>query len=521
MFNNFPICHCKANIKPVNFLEEKLNQPKQSPRPIEIASFHSVPVAMTLLKLFEFQLNLNMKNFTISLLAFHLHSTFLESSEKKNEEGKLLWENLAQLGENSLPFLELKYLRHQLTCYDQNGNYNSAFESQENTWWMSKSKQAIDLGVIEIENLKIAGNLQPFILNDTYAADLTLIPKLSEEKLDISQLKQFPIKSLLPSSIQPSLGETFLIYGEIDPEVNPQEIANECVENLLESAQIKPVFINQGELFKSSLFEYEATEFTAKNQTKKIKILVLLNNSQAETLELAKKSYEWILQLLCCRHKINFIYKESRNLYPKARKSYDKLETEMENFSKITADPKTRLESLKQILEKIPGNYLYYSRYLRDLKAHKTALETNITNYKTCLEKIENISKIPEYWQDFLNKTCSLRHRQIETDINYLSPGKNLFEQMVNTIRGMAEIDQAESDRRLERTIQIIGVGLGTGGIIASSTAHINVPVTFKPTGKLQTIHPVILTLILSILATLLAGGITWYFTKPKNQINS
>ncbi|OZH52887.1 hypothetical protein AFK68_21340 [Hydrocoleum sp. CS-953] len=462
-----------------------------------------------------------MKNFTISLLAFHLYSTFLDSSEKNNQEGKLLWENLAQLEEKYLPFPDLKYLPHQLICYDQNGNYNSVFESQENNLWMSKSKQAIDLGVIEIENLKIAGNLQPFILNDTYAADLTLIPKLSTEKLDISQLKQFPIKSLLPSSIQPSLGETFLIYGEIDPEVNAEQIANECVENLFDSAQIKPVFLNQGELFKSLLFEYEATEFTANNQTNKIKILVLLNNSQAETIDLAEKSYEWILQLLCCRHKINFIYQESRNLYPKARKSYDKLETEMKHFSQITADPKTRLESLQQILEKMPEDYLYYSRYLRDLKAHKTAIETNINNYKTCLSKIENISNIPQYWQDFLNKTCSLWHRQIETDINYLSPGQNLFEQMVNTIRGMAEIDQAESDRRLERTIQIIGVGLGSGGIIASSTGHIDVPVTFKPTGKLETIHPVILTLILSILATLLAGGITWYFTKPKNKINS
>ncbi len=57
-----------------------------------------------------------MKNFTITLLAFHLYSTFLESSEKNNEESKLLWENLAQLGENYLPFLELKYLRHQLIC---------------------------------------------------------------------------------------------------------------------------------------------------------------------------------------------------------------------------------------------------------------------------------------------------------------------------------------------------------------------------------------------------------------------
>ncbi|NET25371.1 hypothetical protein [Okeania sp. SIO1I7] len=223
---------------------------------------------------------------------------------------------------------------------------------------------------------------------------------------------------------------------------------------------------------------------------------------------------------MCSRQKINFIYQKARNLYPQARKSYSKLETQMENFSQVTKDPKTRLESLKQILEKIPEEYLYYSRYLRDLKAHKTVIETNTTNYQICLKKIENISNIPQYWQEFLNKTCPLWHRQIETDINYLSPGKNLFEQMVNTIRGMAEIDQAESDRRLERTIQIIGVGLGTGAIIASSSGHIDVPLTLKPTGKLDTIHPVILTLILSILATLLAGIITWYFTNTKKNRN-
>ncbi len=156
-----------------------------------------------------------MKNFTISLFAFHLYSTFLDSSEKNDESAKLLWENLAQLGKNSLPFQELKDLRHQLICYDQHGNYNSTLVSQENSWWMSKSHQAIDLGEIETESWKIAGNLEPFLLNDTYAADLTLIPQLSGEKLDISQLKQFPIKSLLLSSIQASLGETFLIYKEL------------------------------------------------------------------------------------------------------------------------------------------------------------------------------------------------------------------------------------------------------------------------------------------------------------------
>ena len=478
-----------------------------------------------------------MKNFTISLLAFHLYSTFLETSEKNDESAKILWENLAQLGENSLPFTKLKNLRHQLICYDEYGKYNSHLASHQNGLWMSKSHQAIDLGEIEIENLQIAGNLQPFRLNDTYVADLTLTPKLPAEKPDISQLKQLPIKSLLPSSIQASLGETLLIYGEIDPDLNPQQIANESVENLFASAQIKPTLVNQGELFKSLLFEYEATELnTTNNSSNTIQILVLCNNSEADTLELTGKAYEWILQLLCCRHKINFVYQESRDRYPQARKSYDKLETQMENFSTKIADPQTRLESLKQILAKMPEEHLYYSRYLRDLKAHQTALETNTTNYKIALEKIENIGNIPQYWQDFLNKTCSLWHRQIETDINYLSPGQNLFEQMVNTIRATIEIDQAESDRnlqtirekerrqkeesdrRLERTIQVIGVGLGTGGIIASSTGHIDVPISFKPTWQLNTIHPVILTLILSISATLLAGIITWYLTKPKNK---
>ena len=96
----------------------------------------------------------------------------------------------------------------------------------------------------------------------------------------------------------------------------------------------------------------------------------------------------------------------------------------MENFSKIIEDPKTRLESLKQILEKIPKDYLYYSRYVRDLKTHKTTLETNIKNYEICLEKIKKISEIPPYWQEFLDKTSHLRHIQIETYINYLSPGQ-------------------------------------------------------------------------------------------------
>jgi hypothetical protein len=97
----------------------------------------------------------------------------------------------------------------------------------------------------------------------------------------------------LPSSIQASLGETFLIYGEIKPEVNPQQVADECVENLFSSAQIEPVFLSQSKLFNSLLFEYQGAELNPNhNQSQSFKILVLLRirslgflkNSKAETL---------------------------------------------------------------------------------------------------------------------------------------------------------------------------------------------------------------------------------------------
>ena len=69
---------------------------------------------------------------------------------------------------------------------------------------------------------------------------------------------------------------------------------------------------------------------------------------------------------------------------------------------------------------------------------------------------------------------------QINTNLAYLTPGQNLFDQMIGTIRGIVEVEQAKRDRSLERTIQVLGIGFGGGAIISGViTIVINVVGSF------------------------------------------
>ncbi|MBD2776247.1 hypothetical protein [Iningainema tapete] len=70
----------------------------------------------------------------------------------------------------------------------------------------------------------------------------------------------------------------------------------------------------------------------------------------------------------------------------------------------------------------------------------------------------------------------------------------NYADATIASIRGIVEIKQTEIDRSLEKTIQVVGVGL----------APHNPP------------HPFYASLLLSILATLFFSIITWRCTQRK-----
>ncbi|MGL6139445.1 MAG: hypothetical protein ACRC2M_19280, partial [Planktothrix sp.] len=57
-----------------------------------------------------------------------------------------------------------------------------------------------------------------------------------------------------------------------------------------------------------------------------------------------------------------------------------------------------------------------------------------------------------------------------------LEPGKDLFSDLINTIRARTEIEQAKSNQDLQDHIQSIGVGIAAGAIIASTSGLMMTP---------------------------------------------
>jgi hypothetical protein len=475
------------------------------------------------------------KNFTISLYAFHLRHTLTDAPNEVDANANLLWENLAKLGTVNLPFSGLNNLHSKLICY-QNGNYEPQREKGRQTEWLTDSG-SIDLGRFPTtEGFKIQGNLQPFRLHDTYAVDLTLSPESPQISIDVPQLQLFKPASLLPTSIQASLGQTIWIYGEVEPSEDCQQLAEKLAVAFLAGTPSNPVLVNQDKLFGSLLFEYQTVDpDNSPNPAKQCQIMVLLNNSQADTLTKAGQAYDWLLKLLASYHKILYIYPLARERYAQARSIYCKLDRQMRDFPTQIADPKTRLKNLNKLLTNLPLDAIDYNSCLGDIKAHHTAITTNTTNYRTCLEKIAAIGDCPKFWQDFLDRTCNQWQAQIQIDLDYLSPGQDLFGQMVDTIRGVVETEQAESDRaaestaqkrqqRLELLITVASTGLAVSGIssqVANEPAKTILtqlfPAQFRESSKPESLSylvtsfsPIVFHLLVGVIFAIPLGGIVW-----------
>lgn len=184
------------------------------------------------------------------------------------------------------------------------------------------------------EGFTINANLQPFLLNDTYAVDFTLVPESSTISIDIPQLQHFQPSCLLPASIQASLGQTLWIYGEVHPSEDCDTLAKQFAIALVAGTNLNPVFTKQGKLFGSFLFEYQAIDPNeSENFAKECHILIVINKNQSPTVTLAERAYDWLLRLFLSYHKILYIYHLARKRYREAREIYSNLEDKIKNLT--------------------------------------------------------------------------------------------------------------------------------------------------------------------------------------------
>ncbi|MDB9494472.1 hypothetical protein PN441_09475 [Spirulina major CS-329] len=153
---------------------------------------------------------------------------------------------------------------------------------------------------------------------------------------------------------------------------------------------------------------------------------------------------------------------------------------------------------------------LAYSHQLRNLEYARNTIAINHRNYLATLEQMEQLAAEEKMGQLIPRPLTALRvfgekeavtfQDQITADLNYFRHGSGLLDTAINSIRGLVEIDQAESDRArqaqeiesdrtLQNMISAIGGGLGVAGVTATAYPYYKNP---EPTPSLGPIAEVV-----------------------------
>ncbi len=459
------------------------------------------------------------KHPSVSLFGFHLSHDLSQGFGDFRSDADQLWEQVANLSQPlqspQLAQLPIK-VQTALRKHENLEKHLIPILGIDPT-----GKDNIFAIPCHIDNCTIELKVRPFQINDSYVIDLTL----ESTKAVISATDFFkvcnPEGRLLAGQFKASLGQTIVLYAEpCDDQQSDQELAEICVNAfLLESRLNRPSMqpLN-GRLFGSPIFEYDNLEDSPEQQCH---LWVWINRS-SETLNRINENYYSLLQLLLVRSKILYAYNASTQVYRQARVSHQQLEQEVQEFQKLSKEAYPNcLDDFKAKLSDIPVKTFNYSHGLRYMQDHLITINTNRRNFNHWLQILTGYS-IPGDNLDFLQAFSSQRSQtfsdQIETYLNFLAPGGELYNQMLEAIRGMVEIEQAERDCRLQRTVQVIGTGIGVGGVVASSspTALLGkpLPIPFINYTLPNTVHPFVFSISLTLVSAVLAGITASFLTR-------
>lgn len=474
----------------------------------------------------------------LTLFAFQLCNNLAKGDQQTVDNADHLWHQCVALGNLLQTNPKLDALPQNLAnTKSQNSQPSDYLELYESGGDRILSFTALS----QPDKVPLEGAIYPVQLHDTYALDLTL---LATDTLEINQLNNLNFQGcLLPNKIQASLGQTLVLFAKpVDFFGDYKELAAACVEALFQNVQNqpKPYLIAEGKLLGSPIFEFDNFQG---NQSLNCHILVWLDTDE-KTSDLEDKGdyYRPLLNLLCCRTKILYVYDKAERCNKEARKLYSQLEDKVKEFSNLKSEREERLQQLEDWLIQLPQIGFEYARYLRDIELHLTTLETNADNYSywhkqlvSCsVKETDNLDLI----QYFLSGSCRMFQKQIKVNMSYITAGRQLFQQMIETLRIIVELDgqkqqakfelaERKSDAELQNTIQSVGAGIGAGigvaGIIASSYPLIT-QVPIAPFSTSLPPHPFVLSLFFSLLFGAGFGFGTWRLTrriKPKDANSS
>jgi hypothetical protein len=467
----------------------------------------------------------------LTLFAFHLCNNLAKGDKQLVDKADHLWQKCVTLGHLLQTNPQLDFLPENLS----NRNSPNSQQIDYLELYQSEGDKFVSFTTVsQPDQLALTGEIYPLQLHDTYALDFTL--RSPNSTVEINQLSNLNFQGcLLPCEIQASLGQTLVLFAKpVDfAGNNHKDLAVACVDALFQDSELKqpkPYFISEGKLLGSPLFEFDNSQ---EDPRLNCHILVWLDTDEKTSeIEASGKYYRPLLNLLCCRSKIIYVYHQAYLCNKEARKLYSQLEEKVEEFSRLKSDRKERLEQLEGWLTELPQIGLNYARYLRDIELHQATIETNVANYSYWLKElgdcgVQEMNNL-DFIQEFVDPSCQRFQKQIKVYMSYLTVGRQLFQQMIETIRGIVEVDaqkqqvdyekkENDRDRNLQITIAVVGVGIGVAGVVSSSyTLAVDKPWDFPSfQHPLLPPHPFFIAIIVSCLGGgVLGGGVAWLIAR-------
>ncbi|MDY6803141.1 MAG: hypothetical protein SXA11_04955 [Cyanobacteriota bacterium] len=392
---------------------------------------------------------------------------------------------------------------------------------------------------------EISGSVQPLQIQDSYGLFFNIgydDEVESLEEVELKELGKFNPDGVLhlPESDN-LLGQTLLITGYLpNPNkqrdlANMQRVANNCYEGLL--GNNPPPLYRYGELFGSSIFEYGNPNKIGRQTNNYCHVIIWLFRDEGADKQ-ANKCLNDIVNLLFYRAKMVKGFSDRRLVYQQLDREYAQIEKNLDDLQKQldTRDASTNERYLKDFqtqLKNLARDSLAYTRLLRKMEDFGNTIEINLFNYKETIEqicdKLETDKEELSFLKYFGEETAPHFYRQIQADLGYFEHGTDLISQAIASIRGIVEIDRAESDRLreerekqqeeerakrdrdLEDQVQAVGVGIAAGAIFASTSGLITQPWTLPSSDRpVLWPHPFIIAFVGSIFFSWAGWWVAW-----------
>ncbi len=315
-----------------------------------------------------------------------------------------------------------------------------------------------------------------------------------------------------------ALGNSWMMWGQLtEPTDNQQQqaIADQCWKTLFSEATPMPQ-AEPGQFLGATLFEYWQPSLTADYPQGDRHLLVcLFPQDCAQVNQHASNLYRHLAHLWCYRHKILYVYAQSRQNKVKLLQTSGKIIPSSQVLPQPNKEHSIDLDGLQQSLQSALTRFSDYTDQLSELAEYRHNLSTNLSNAQKRLATMQELDLNADLkiFRDFYFFASEKYLAQVSSDHESLSPELRRLENTITAIEGSINIERARRDRQLNETIGNAGVWVGTASASASLMSTV-VPSLAKAIDRSDSDEPsaiaftqsLILTLSLSLLIGLLVA---------------